>query len=366
MDYTKEVLDLIREGEEGLNKGLPFSLTSLTNFLGGITKNTQYLIFGKSKSGKSRFGYDQFIYHQLEYLYGLMLNGCPEQELPFDLVILLYTFEIAPVSINLITICRYLFVNGILTHPKYISGKMGKCDKALYDIMYSPEVERFLNFVNSRIKYISRATPTVVWNYTYNTCLALSNEVGKDDVGMPLFAFKNRRLRLHCLIDHASLITTEGTELKKAMDTTSYYFLLLKKMFPISTVILQQINPQDRKDDKELVLPDHENARDTKNTFQDADVTLAIGAPYHLERMTYSYKGDDYYIKPDESNGFVGLEDRFRIIGVQKDREGEANTKTPAGYIGEVGKYVDIPPPNHIYEDGRTIYEAFTFKRTYG
>ena len=368
IDRYAEVMSVIKDGELGLNKGIRFTINKLTDHLGGITQNTQYLIMGKSKTGKSRFGYDNFIFSPIEYLYSLKVKGADPEEYPFDILAPMFSFEIPAVSINLIAICRFLYINhGVLTHPKYIVGKFGKAEPELYDMVYSPEVEDYIKFFNSRVSYFTVATPDWIWKYVYSNCIKISHEIGRDESNMPKFKFNNSKLRMHVLLDHLSLVQqAKGFDLKRTIDATSNYFFQLKNTFPITTAILQQINPQDRKDDRELVLPDHENLRDTKTTFQDADVVMSLGAPYHLNRHTFNFNGEPYYIMPEEANGFVGLEDRFRIVGVVKDRDGASNVISPAAYIGEIGAFMDIAGPNYVDENNRSIYDIYDFKRTYG
>jgi len=361
-----EAIDVVASGRDGSGKGLPFTVDKLTKTLGGITPNTQYLILGKSKTGKSRFAYDSFIFNQIDQLYLDMKSG---KKSIFNLTVFLFTFEIAPVNITLLAMCRYLYLytdKHTLTFPKQIAGRFGKCDTELYELLYSDEMREYVNFFYSKVKTYSVAYPNWIDGIVRKYCISLSKQISLDELGRPIYKFNSLENKVHVVVDHLSLVTVpQGMKLKQALDATSAYLFVLKNEFPISTVLLQQINPQDRKDDREMVLPDHENARDTKNTFQDCDVCIALGAPFHLERMTFKYKNQFYNIIPDESNGYRGLKDRFRIIGIQKDRDGEANKRCPAGYVGEVGMFTDIQDPDYVGNNGDLYAIWDTVQRTY-
>lgn len=368
MTRYDELINLIKSGELGFNRGIDFPVSKLSNHLGGIMQRTQYLILGKSKTGKSRFGYDSFVFSPLEWLFNAIKEGADLEELPYDLRVPLFSFEIPPVKILTIAVCRFLYYKyNIYTHPKYVAGGFGPCAKEVYDALYSPEVKEFIDFIDARVTYYTVANPMQIWQFITKELDPLCNIISTDKIGNKLYDFKNTKLRYHVLLDHLSLTQQfQGADLKKTIDYTSFLLFTLKNSYPISTAILQQINPQDRKDRQELVLPDHENLRDTKNTFQDCDVCISLGAPYHLERIEFMYKGMPYHIKPDEANGGVGLKDKFRVVGVQKDRDGESNVMAPCGYLGEIGKFVDMPDPDWMDDAGNTIYDVFDIKRTHG
>lgn len=345
--------EAVTRGYEGLNVGIPFTVNKLNIPTGGIAKSMYYLILGPSRTGKSAFLYDQFIFNMADRIY----DGKMKIE---DVDIILYSLEIDRTIIAVKAAARFLFKRKkILTHVKKVLGVEGKTDPELYRILTKDEdVRRYISIIDQILDIFTYADPGIMHRYIKKKCESQSIIYGKDPEGKDLFRFKNPNKIVIAAIDHIALSSAgrKGDSTKDTIDVISKrVFVDLKRQYGVTPVTVQQINPQKSSDGNKKIVYGHADARDSKNTFQDCDVCISIGSPFHEEFKSVNYKGELYYIVPDETNNYMGLMDRFRMFGVEKDRYGTSNLLVPAAFAGEVGAFASIQEPADVR------YEYYSF-----
>lgn len=351
MKNSEIFIEDVKRGEKGLSKGIPFTHDTLTDVIGGITKNTYFLILGKSKSGKSSFLYDQFIFNSIDRA---ILN---EDFGVDDLEIYLYSFEISASKIYAKAASRYLFIkHNIITSPKQILGMKGPAHKILYDKLYSKEMEYYLNVVDKTVNIITTSNPIKMYNLLYKKCKEQSKIIGIDGEGKDIYQFKNKNKKFIIGVDHMSLVRElKGKKLKQTVDLMSNEVLrALKEQFPITSVLIQQITPTG----EPKLFYGHDNARDTKNTFQDSDVTMSINSPFHEGFEAVDYMGSKYFIN-DISGSGKAIGDNLRLISIEKDRLGNSGYRLPVGFIGQMGVFKKIDNPKKLN------YDDWVFVNTY-
>jgi len=342
---TQEFYDFIRRGEEGLNKGHPFLVPALNENIGGILKGFYYLIIGKSGSGKSTLLYDQFIFNLIDLVY----RGILKED---DIEIVLYSFEISRVNIMAKAAVRFLHkYEKVITDVKQITGARGKAPKELYELIYSDRLGNYLALVNRLTSVITASNPREMREFIRERCIKQSDIIGKDPEGKDVYRFKNKNKLFMIAIDHASLTNLlPGTKLKESVDGLSKHVLVeARNTFGVTSVLVQQVTPSNENVKK--IIHGHADARDTKNTYQDCDICMAIGSPYGEKYDTVHYKGGVYNIRPKDSNNFTGLKDRMRLIGIEKDRYGSSNIRYATGFVGESGIFTELADPNDIDYD---------------
>lgn len=354
MRYSKTLVRVIKEGEEGLNRGLPFTVTKLNNSLGGILKKTYYLILGKSKTGKSSFLYEEFIFNVLD----LVSKGTLELE---DIEIYLISYEISIEMILAKAAVRWMLTRmKTLSDTKQITGAHGKAHPEIYKLLYSEELKLYLDKLQKILRVLNDGTPDTITTSLNKKFMSIC-DTDIDEDGGQIYKFKNKNKKVIVGIDHLGLTPKSGgMSLKDTMDTFSAYLFKLKNIFPITVAVVQQVTPTKTDGGQKKIVYGHEDARDTKNTFQDCDVCISIGSPYHEEYRSFTYRGGLYHVRPDESNSYLGLEDRIRVIAVEKDRYGNSGFRTSAGFIGEVGMFVDMEEPEEVnYDKWKGIRKTF-------
>lgn len=337
----------VKRGYEGLNIGIPFTVDKLNLPTGGIAKSMYYLILGAPRTGKSAFLYDQFIFNLVDLIYKGKLNI-------EDVEIVLYSLEIDRVMIVAKAAIRYLFIHKkTLTSIKKLLGIKHKTDKELYELMKDKGLRDYINILDTILSIFTTASSISMHMYLEQRCKSQSESYGKDPEGNDLYMFKNPNKIFIAAIDHVALAKeTRGENTKRTIDTISQkVFVNLKRQYGIIPVVVQQVNPQKTGDGQKKPIYGHSDARDSKNTFQDCDVCISIGSPYHEDFDSINYKGEIYHITPSEINNWNGLEDRFRLFGIEKDRYGTSNLRIVSSFIGEIGKFESLPDPLEVQYD---------------
>lgn len=336
--------EAVEKGYKGLNIGIPFTVSKLNKPTGGIAKSMYYLILGASRTGKSAFLYDQFIFNLVDRIVAGELNI-------EDVEIVLYSLEIDRVMIVAKAAIRYLYLHhGILTTIKKLMGIEHNTHKELYKLMQDEKLRHYITVLDSVLTIFTTANPATMHRYLEKRCIASSKPYGVDNEGNKLYSFKNPNKIFIAAIDHVALAQElKGDNTKKTIDLVSKrVFVDLKRQFGIIPVLVQQVNPQKAENGQKKPIYGHADARDSKNTFQDCDVCISIGSPYHEDFASLNYKGQVYHIVPSELNNFQGLGDRLRLFGIEKDRYGTSNLRLTSAFVGEIGMFTSLPDPNDV------------------
>lgn len=95
------------------------------------------------------------------------------------------------------------------------------------------------------------------------------------------------------IVDHLALAATEqGFNTKQTMDLWSKYFVTLRNLFGATEVVIQQFNTDLAETHRgmkkgEVPNPQVMDFGDSRYTFRDADVVMAIIKPYQFDSATY-------------------------------------------------------------------------------
>ncbi|MCK4500953.1 hypothetical protein KAU11_10690 [Candidatus Babeliales bacterium] len=336
-----EFYNKLEEGQKGLNKGIPFTVDNLTTMTGGILKDCYYLILGKSKTGKSSFMYEQFIFN---IAYKIYLGELKEE----DYLLELYSLEISIVNVLAKAAVWFLLMTkGAKYDTRYILGYKGPTTGGVYKLLTDVNTRNFLYIIERITKTHSTLSPVKMKNYLHPRLTSLSTVLGTDSENKPVYRFKNSKLIFILMVDHISLSETGTATTKQVIDSISSLVRKFRNSFGITAAIVQQITPG-KGVEMVKVIYGHEDARDSKNTFQDCDICISIGSPFHDKISSVRYKGGLYHIFPSPANEEKGLKDTVRFIGIEKDRNGASAVMTPSTFIGQVGSFQDIPLPEHV------------------
>lgn len=179
----------------------------------------------------------------------------------------------------------------------------------------------------------------------YKTAIPILEKKGtvKEEKGRKVFTPNNPEQIILLLLDHASiLLPSDGRTLKQEIDLTSQYLITLRNRYFVSPVVLMQQNRESSSMDRrkaDLTEPSMNDSRDSGNVIQDSDIVLALYSP--LKDKLTSYRG--YKVLGDE-----GLFDRIKGCVVLKNRYGISDKVVILGFYGEVGKFIELPPPDEI------------------
>lgn len=330
---------MVKDGRAGLNKGYPYSISSLNKYL-NITPGDYYLYGAQSNVGKSSVVYGEHIFNiTLQYLKAL---GTGEE---IDFEIDLYTPEIDPGTILGKARLYYLFLTRkILTTTSYLFSKRGmKLSEAMYKELYSPEVNRFITILASKINFYTYVTTNSLKQNTKRYLQRNGNLRLEGDIIVE-YTPTNPKKIYQIIIDHVGIMTPiNGESLKRAIDTASSFLYSIRKITKAIPVVIQQINPDKNYTPEQRITPSHQDLRDTKNTYQDADVMISIGSPFKENIVKYL----DYDIVPTNRNPDA-LANRFRLLRIAKNRDGDINIVIPTLFLGEIALFSSLPNPDEL------------------
>lgn len=361
MDIAQFVKE-VSKAEAGLNEGIPFTSNKLTELTGGILKSYSYLIMGPSKTGKTSFLYEEFIFNIVDRV----IKGEMKEE---DIRIILFSMEMNDLMFMFKAAARWIFYNvkyeekSVITDTKQLLGSNGIPHPILLQALKSKGLLTYLERLKRIVLFLSETTPQGIMTFVSNDCGKMSTLVGQDAAGKNKYSFNNPNLLYIVAIDHISLVIKDDkgpSEIKNIIDDTSTNLRRLKNAFGITPAFLQQITPpQNNGGIKKLTLG-YAELRDSKNTFQDTDFCLSLGSPYHDQIKAINYKNGVYHIIPGEDNGGVGLADRLRLVSIEKDRYGVSSIRIALSYLGEIGLFKDIKSPEEVnYEFYSSIKKTF-------
>ena len=155
------------------------------------------------------------------------------------------------------------------------------------------------------------------------------------------------------VVDHIGLVKASANKLKEEIDAVSRVLLQLRNSCGISPVVIMQINRDSGNVERRkqglnnLTLND---IKDSGNPAQDCEVALSILNPYRDKLASYN----KYDIKQ--------LEDNFRVITVQKARDGASSVELGVNFFGRIGYWHDLPKPEDINDFGKYTNPSYILK----
>ncbi len=319
----------IKRGTQGLNKGLPMGkLTTLSKYICGIQQGRYDLIFAGTSIGKTAFVNDAYVFGPIRYL---MKNPNHINSLE----IIYYSLEITPElqMAKFIALCIWedhgilISVNEILSRGDFnlsnhveelIDGyetELEKLDKYLFFKTYlEPD-----HFFKSIVNYAS-TRGTV--HYDSNECI----------IG---YTPNNPNLITEIVVDHIGLINKgKYSTIKDAIDEMSRNLVFFRNIFNFSPVAIAQINRSsegmDRRDNGDNWMPMMSDVKNTGNVSEDANTVIGIASPFYLQ-VTKCLGFD-----------ITKWQNRYRLIRICKNRDGDANLNASFLFIGEIGLYEQL------------------------
>jgi len=337
---SKSVLGAVDAGRLGFNKGLPHGFDRLVEYIPDIQKSTYYLCGGESGVGKSAFAYNTFMLNPLDYYLGVKDN------MNIKVDVLLYSFELTKEKVLVKAVCRDIYkTHGILLDINYALSK-GK-----YRI--SDEHYKLVKESADRLEQISDCVhiwdiptnPTGVYKNIIDFASKNGSGIGDFTNGNTILNYKPHHSNHYVIviIDHISLSLKErGFNTKDIIDKLSEYLVLLRNKLGITPVVIQQLNRSMSSTDRfrlERVEPQLSDFKDSGNTIQDSDIVMALHSPHRYEMNTH------------RKYDITKLKDRFRQLGILKNRDGESDKNLGMLFVGECGLFKELPRVEEVTDE---------------
>lgn len=378
-DGVQTVIDNIVNANIHNLKGYDTILHKLNKAIKRIIMNRSYLILGESGTGKSTFLYSVIYFRIVDIIFLDILNKYDNDKLEIlkqehlsyltdirlaesskrkyeyklnkykllDEVIIeikktiyirLFSLEISFDRIIIKAIAYRLFMlfqetistNTLLKLNGDYDDKL-KIALELFDIRFFMTLLEIITNVDTNQSYIN------IMNVVRDDLSIVDNIENK---------FSNRPMYF-LYLDHPSLMETE-IELRLSINKISKFFMSLKNNEYASTFMVQQVNPNaESKKNNKFLIPDFEQVRDTKATYMDTDIAIALACPNKKGYATYDYGNGTYYLEPSNDTGGLGLGDSLIVGQVLKNRDG-ATLKFAMDFNGAAGVFLDIPKPEEL------------------
>lgn len=345
---TNEIDDLFSEierGRQGKNQGFGMGMPKLEGVIDGVCASTYTLIFAGTGNGKSSFALYSYVYRPLmEHL----------DDNKFKCTY--FSLEMSTKTILARLLCLYIFdTYGISLSPKEIFSRRKNyvlCDE-YYNLI--KECRPWLEKVKRIVKIYDK---TCNASYLYRKLIAELRTTGELEVANAgedveiLYKPYDPELIHNVIIDHIGLV--KAKDLKAEIDAVSRILVMLRNACGISPVVIMQINRasgdiERRKQGlNNLTLND---VKDSGNPTQDCEVAISIFNP-HREKLG-SYGG--YDVKK--------LEDNFRVITVQKARDGASSVEIGVNFFGKMGYWHELPKSNEINDYGKYTNPDYILKQ---
>lgn len=344
----------IERGKTGLNEGLPMGFDRLTNAICNIQKARYDCIGGHTGSGKTSLVDSAYIFEPFNYL-----QTNPES--PYKLEVIYYSVEIDPVvKLAKMVANKVWEQHGILTHVNEIFGR-GKYrlpqetyDAILNSYDYFEKLKDVVFFRNS-------LNPNFLWKDILGYAESRGTVTKNKDGIIVNYKPDNPFLITLIIIDHFSLIDKnqqDGSK-KEAMDRASKMLVQFRNIFKFSPVAVCQFNRgiegMDRRE-QNAMEPQLSDFKDTGAIQEDANTVLALFYPYRYK--IESHRG--YPIKPKiyDINGEsmkLGFKKNYRSLHLLKNRDGEDTLNIGMHFLGQVGKFTELPLSKEIEKNPMLI-----------
>jgi hypothetical protein len=332
IDAIDDLFQEIDRGREGKNQGFSMGLSKLEGLVDGVCPKTYTLIYSGTGNGKSSLTL-------FSYVYSPMIEHFNDGKFK----VTYFSLEMAEKTIWARLLCLHIFdTYGIELSSKEIFSRKKNyrlCDE-YYDLL--KESKPWLQQAKKIVKiYDKTCTATYLYNKLVNE-LKNTGKLdikGKGDEAEILYAPNDPELIHNVVIDHIGLVKASASQLKNEIDAVSRVLVMLRNACGISPVVIMQTNRDSANIERRkqglnnLTLND---IKDSGNPAQDCEVAISIFNPHREKLATYS----KYDIKI--------LQDNFRVITIQKARDGASSIELGVNFFGKMGYWHDMPKPEEV------------------
>lgn len=334
MSTSKKIWDslksTIQRGVEGKNKGIPFDgFTTFSNYICNIQQGRYDLIFAGTGVGKTALVDSTYVFGAIKFL---------KQNPNYinDLEIIYYSLEITPeVKVAKYISARLWQDHQILTTVNEILSRGN--NKIRPEVLkLIDEYESELNDLQNKYLFFrSYCNP----DYLYSDIVKYAKSRGTvhydHDGNILSYTPKNPNLITLIIIDHSGLINKgKYKTLKEAIDQASKHLVFFRNVFNFSPVVISQINrgseQMERRDNGDNWMPMLSDIKETGGLAEDANTVIGVASPF--------------YLQVDKCLGFdiTKFKDRYRLVKICKNRDGESNLLASFLFIGEIGQYTQL------------------------
>jgi len=340
----------IERGKKGYNVGLTMGFERLTKHVCNIQQGRYDTIGGATGTGKTALVDSAYVFHPYDYL--------RNNESFYSFEIIYYSLEIEPTVKLAKFVARKIWEDHeILTNINQIYSKGNyKIPKKVLEILDNYE-EYFDEMQEKTLFFRSSLSP----NYLYKDLMGYAEKRGKfiknKDGIVIQYIPNNPFLITLVIIDHIGLIDgnkeDQGNK-KKAIDRASKILVYFRNMCKFSPVVVSQFNRgiegMDRKEN-DAQEPQLSDFKDTGATQEDANTVMALFHPFK------------YGMERHRGYPIIKLQRNYRSNHILKNRDGMDGLVVGMHFLGEVGKFKELPPAKDIAENPQLLNKIMAYGR---
>jgi replicative DNA helicase len=346
----------VNRGIQGYNKGLPMGFPKLEEYIAGIQKARYDVVFAESGVGKSSFVWYAYVLYPYEY--------CQKNKgkIKDSLKVRLYSLEVSTEEVIAKLVALKLFIDyGIIVDSKYI---FSKGDNKLDNVIYQ-KVKELSSYFTEMFQHITIIDRPMSPSQIKQDVLNFASTIGKleedeEQEGKLKFIPNDPDQTVIIITDTVGNLKVEShngnTSVKTTIDLHSSNCRdVYRNQLGFSCVNVSHSNRS--MDDINRVkygelFPKISDIKETNMLAQDANLVMALFDPMnHINPNNNLDKFMDYEI--------LRFKNRFRAIGILKNREGENNKRVGLLYIGECGYFQELPNSKQITMEQYTKISSF-------
>jgi hypothetical protein len=352
MSLYTELIDSIDAGKEGKNTGLPTGYNRLDSYICGIQRGRYDIVFGREGSGKSAFVDNSYVLNPYDYL--------KKEGKLNKLKILYYSLEMSRQAKVSKWCCWKIYKDyRILIDTNYVLSKgKNRINDEIYQRVVST-ADYFEEMSDIVQIFDEPLNPTGIWKQV--TEYAMNN--GKVDIdihGRKTYTPNDPEKYTIIIGDTAGNLSLEKVadnyNIKSTIDKCSEYFRIFRNKFNFSPVMVSHANRSIDDINKVKygeIFHTLSDIKDTNQLGQDANTVMCIFNP-----LSYVNPNNDMNKFMDYN--ITRLQDRFRCVGVLKNREGADNVRIGMGFIGEIGGYYELPRAKEMLDNHYELISKIT------
>ena len=365
MCISKHVIEELTRRRDNVLSGkvncIPFPMPRLCAEIPGLERGRYYIVTAATKSSKSQFTNNFFIYNVIESLM---------QGLPVTAKILYFLLEENKESIleRYMSHLLYEMTNGkVRISPVDLrsTNRDRPLSKENLELLNSDYVQDRLRLFEQVVQMSYTSNPTGIWKEVEKYAtehgrivtkpLQVKNEFGLVETVQQFDRYEpvNPDEYVFVIIDHIGLLTPERSEsLRDTMTKMSKMGVKMRNRFNYSPVFIQQQSKFETLDafKADKLEPSVVNLADNKYTSNDCNILLGVFSPFRYQLPKY------------RNYDICKLQDHIRFLSVIINRDGQSGAVLPMYYDGAVAHFEEMPRPESqqmvsIYSKISSIYQ---------
>jgi replicative DNA helicase len=344
-DPVVKLFNYIREGLSGENRGVDTGIEKWDKSLGGIKKQTLYLIGADTGCGKSSF--------VLFYIYRLLMwqqqqekkqdneqdgeqntdQDAEQHTEPPKVHILFFNLEMAAEMLLAKLLSLYIYENYsvIISVEQMLSSTQKKL--APWQVKLINKCAKWLTNARKRITFVSYAGDEIAVEQQLRKFYSPYGTFSTDEEGNMVYTRKKGLKDLFfAVVDHVGLL--KGS--KEQKDNIAIVFKTFRNATGLTTFMVQQLNRNLKSVERKKAGLKYVQLDDFKGTGAFCDIAEIVIAIYYPQREN----DDDFFNYNMSIKPFAA---RLRLLQILKNRYGECDTCLPVMFYGECNLFKSVP-----------------------